>query len=369
LISVLIDLAYRNFIHSDKIGVSEHTGKEKLMETEMTHWERIRAVLKGGDVDRVPVSMWRHFFSRETSAETLAEALLGFQKRFDWDFMKVNPRASYHVEDWGVKVKYQGDAEPLVIETPIKNPGDWLKLEVLDINNGVLKQHLTSLEIIARELQNKIPFIMTVFTPISIASRMTNSEEVFSRHLRENTSEVNQALEVITETFIKFSRACLERGASGLFYATTSWATTDHLSEAEYLKYARPYDLKLLNGLPPAEFHVLHVCRQNNLLRIVKDYPVHAFNWDARAPGNPSLAEGKQVINRPAVPVIGGIAHDTSLVTSNPTQLTSEVIGMRVALGKKGWMVGSGCTFPHETPDVNLQAIRNAVELKAFTTQ
>jgi uroporphyrinogen decarboxylase len=80
------------------------------MAREMTHWERIRAAIKGQDVDRVPISMWRHFFTMETSSEPLAEAMLDFQSRFDWDFMKVNPRASYHVEDWGVKVKYSGDA-------------------------------------------------------------------------------------------------------------------------------------------------------------------------------------------------------------------------------------------------------------------
>jgi uroporphyrinogen decarboxylase len=331
------------------------------MATEMTHWERIRATLKGKDVDRVPVSMWRHFFSGETSAESLAEAMLYFQNRFDWDFMKVNPRASYHVEDWGVKTKYHGNTEPEVIETPIKNIDDWAKLKVLDINRGVLKEHLNSLELIARGLKGKLPFMMTVFTPISIASRLASSEVVFLRHLRERTSKVVQALEVITETFINFSRACMERGASGLFYATTSWATTDNLSEEEYLKYARPYDLKLLTALAPAEFHVLHVCRQNNLLRAVKDYPVHAFNWDVRGAGNPSLAEGKQIVGRPIVPVIGGIAHDGSLVAATPEWLAAEVKGMRVALGKKGWMVGPGCTFPPETPEANLQAIRYAV--------
>jgi uroporphyrinogen decarboxylase len=331
------------------------------MSTEMTHGERVRAALKGEDVDHVPVSMWRHFFAKETSAESLAEAMLGFQNRFDWDFMKVNARASYHVEDWGAKTKYHGDAEPEVIETPVKNIDDWQKLKVLDINKGVLKEHLTSLELISRGLKGKLPFIMTVFTPMAIASRLVGSEEVFSRHLREHTERVNQALEVITETFINFSRACLERGASGLFYATTSWATTDRLSEEEYLKYARPYDLKLLAALPAAEFHVLHVCRQNNLLRAVKDYPVHAYNWDARGTGNPSLAEGKRIIARPAIPVIGGIAHDRSLVESTPAQLAAEVKGMRVALGKKGWMLGPGCTFPPQTPEANLQAIREAV--------
>lgn len=330
------------------------------MAVEMTHWERVRAALKGEDIDRVPVSMWRHFFSRETSAESLAEAMLSFQNRFDWDFMKVNPRASYHVEDWGVKTKYDGDTSPSVIETPVKTPGDWLKLKVLDINRGVLKEHLASLELIARGLKGKLPFIMTVFTPLAIASRLISSEQVFLEHLRGHTDKVNHALEVITETFTNFSRACLERGASGLYYATTSWATTDQLTEKEYRKFARPYDLKLLNTLPPAAFHVLHVCRQNNLLRAVKDYPVHAFSWDPRAAGNPSLAEGKRMVGGRTV--IGGMAQDNSLVEATPTQLAAEITGMRIAMGKKGWMIGPGCTFPPETPEANLQAIRDAVD-------
>jgi uroporphyrinogen decarboxylase len=330
------------------------------MATEMTHWERIRAALGGGDIDRVPVSMWRHFFAKETSAESLAEAMLGFQKRFDWDFMKVNPRASYHVEDWGVRTKYSGDAKPEVIEVPVKTGADWLKLEVLDIDKGVLKEHLTSLEIIARELKGTLPFIMTVFTPISIASRLVKSEKVFLQGLHENTDKVNRALEVITETFIKFSRACLERGASGLYYATTSWATTDGLTKEEYLKYARPYELKLLNALPPAEFNVLHVCRQHNLLEEVKDYPVNAFSWDVRGAGNHSLVEGKNIVN--GAVVIGGMPHGSDLVESSPEQLAAELKGMRLAMGKKGWMVGPGCTFPPETPEANLLAIRNAVK-------
>ena len=330
------------------------------MVSTMTHWERIRAALKGEDVDRLPVSMWRHFFKEETSADSLAEAMLGFQDRFDWDFMKVNPRASYHVEDWGVKMKYHGDAEPRMVEAPVKTPGDWQKLKVLDVNQGALKEQLDALELIARGLKGEVPFIMTVFTPMAIASRLIDSEDIFLQHLREHTDKVNQALEVITETFINFAKACMERGASGLFYATTAWATTDRLTGKEYLTYARPYDLRLLNGLSGAEFHVLHVCRKNNLLHTVKDYPVHAFSWDARGKGNLSLAEGKALVGGRAV--IGGIAHDKNLIQASPAQLAAEISGMRVAMGDKGWMLGPGCTFPSETPEANLRAIRDAVE-------
>ena len=68
----------------------------------MNHRERVLACLAGEYVDRPPASMWRHFYAEETAPDTLAEAMLGFQREYDWDFMKVNPRASYHAEDWGL---------------------------------------------------------------------------------------------------------------------------------------------------------------------------------------------------------------------------------------------------------------------------
>jgi len=201
---------------------------------------------------------------------------------------------------------------------------------------------------------------MTVFTPLSIAARLAPSEEIFLGHLREHTEAVEYAMRVITETFIAFSKACLERGASGLFYATTAWATRERMREEEYRRLARPYDLKLLRALPAAEFHVLHVCRDHNLLGALQDYPVHAFNWDARGKGNDSLAEGKALVHGQAV--IGGLPHGQALVQATPRELAAEVVGMRVAMGTRGWMLGTGCTFAPETPEANVQAIRRAAE-------
>ncbi|MBI4283173.1 MAG: hypothetical protein HY663_01740 [Chloroflexi bacterium] len=329
-----------------------------LMADKMTHWERIRATLRGQETDRVAISLWRHFYGSETSAVSLAEAMLAFQTRFDWDFVKVNPRASYHAEGWGLGVEYQGDREPTVVRTPIEKPNDWLKLDVLPLDRGVLREHLKAVELVAKGLNGGVPFLMTVFTPLSIAADLAPSEEIFLRHLREHTDKVRQALEVITETFIRFSEACFERGASGLFYATTSWATSDKLSAEEYLALARPYDLKLLNALPPAEFNILHVCRQHNFLRFLPDYPVPAFNWDVRGPGNPSLAEGSSIVGGKIV--IGGLRFGKDLVEASPEQLAREVYELRVRLGKKGWILGGGCTFMPETPEINLLAVREA---------
>ncbi len=327
---------------------------------QMTHNERVLATLRGHETDRTPISMWRHFFDKETRPETLAEAMLGFQEQFDWDYMKFNPRASYHVEGWGVKVAYHGAEHPRVTDTPIKVPDDWLKLKVLPLDSGVLKEHLDSLSLTAKGLKDQVPFLMTVFTPVAIAGRMTPTEDLFMQHLRDHTKQVQYGLDVITETFVRFSKASLERGAWGLFYATTAFATSDRIKAEEYNKLVKPYDLKLLKALPPARFHVLHVCRDNNLLPLFTDYPVKAINWDALGHGNLPLSGGRGLLSGKAV--IGGIPHEKKLVESKPEHLADEVTRLRTSMGNNGWMLGTGCTFPPETPEENIRAIRKAAD-------
>ena len=63
--------------------------------------ERLLTLLAGDKADRPAVTVWRHFYHRETTARGLADAMVDFQERFGWDLMKINPRASYHMEDWG----------------------------------------------------------------------------------------------------------------------------------------------------------------------------------------------------------------------------------------------------------------------------
>jgi len=64
----------------------------------MNKKERVDAALNGESVDRVPASMWGHDFEREWSPQSLAEAMVENFTRYDWDFMKVNPRGGLESE-------------------------------------------------------------------------------------------------------------------------------------------------------------------------------------------------------------------------------------------------------------------------------
>ena len=90
----------------------------------LTKTERVFAALRGESVDRVPVSAWWHDFPREWSAASLAEATIEAYKKYGWDFVKVNPRASYYAEDWGPRYLIADGAkrQPVLAEPGISVP-------------------------------------------------------------------------------------------------------------------------------------------------------------------------------------------------------------------------------------------------------
>jgi len=327
----------------------------------MNKRNRIEATLKGEEVDRPAVSFWRHFYKEEVTAEGLAEAMLGFQRKFDWDFMKVNPRAEYHVEDWGNTYEYGGDdfIKPRFKEGGIKSAEDWKNLKVLPPDKGVLGEHLEALKLIEKGLGGEVCFVMTVFTPLSIAWKLVDDLGELVHYIREAPDALHQGLEVITATFAGFTRACLDRGASGIFFATTECARQDLLSTGQYDEFGRKYDLQILDAAQDADFNILHVCKSNNMLNHLLDYPVHALNWDATDPTNPTLGE---ILRKTDKALIGGVDQAGSLLMSSPEMVIKEARKAYNETGGKKWMLGGGCTFSPEVSEKNLMALRKMLD-------
>lgn len=167
----------------------------------LSHKERIQNLLAGEPIDRTPISFWRHFYHREHDAASLAEAMLSFQDKFDWDFMKVNPRASYQVQPWGAKVRFSADefAKTQIIDYPVKKLEDWRGIEPIKLTAPTFQEQLQTLRLIGRALKGELHFVETVFSPLSIAGDLVESEEVLIKHLRESPQTIHQALEAITQ--------------------------------------------------------------------------------------------------------------------------------------------------------------------------
>jgi len=272
----------------------------------MTKRERLAAAIAGRPVDRLPVTLWRHFFVEEVSREGLVGAMLRWQRTCDWDFLKINPRASYHVEDWGNRYESSGSEHvpPTLVHARIRSPDDFRRLDRLapGPQAPVLADHLAAVADLRKALGPDVPMLMTVFTPMSIAADLAGGPQDLAALIAQDPPLVHVGLRVITDTFTDFAARCVEAGADGIFLATTHMATRANFTAEQYEEFGRPYDLEVLAAVRDAPLNLLHVCKAQALVRELADYPVPLLNWDTAEPSNPGLADMLPLLERGGSP-------------------------------------------------------------------
>jgi uroporphyrinogen decarboxylase len=328
--------------------------------TSMSKRERLTALLRGEATDRPAWSLWRHFFEAESSAEQLAGQTIGWARRYDFDFIKVNARAEYHVEVWGARYHSFGVAhqKPERLEYPLRSADDLARLTPRGLDAEPLGEQLEALSLIGQGLGGEVPFIETVFSPLGVLGYLVESDPTLVRYIREHPAAVHQALEAITRTFAPFAEACLSAGADGIFFATTRWASRDVLTPAEYAEFGRPYDLCVLEAARGGTFNMLHVCDGNNMLADLADYPVQSFNWASTDSTNPSITASA---NLPGLRV-AGLGRDV-LTEATADQALREVATARADSGDRNWALGPGCTIASTSRDDHIRAVGRAIGL------
>lgn len=314
---------------------------------EMTARERVRAALAGKPVDRAPVSLWGHDYEREWTPEALVGATLDAYRPYGWDFIKLNPRSTYFAEAWGNEYqrpsgKYES---PRLTKEAVVRIEQLTQLRRLDPNDGVFGEHLLALRKLLQQVRDEVDVLHTVFSPLSVVAQLFGSDVRLQEAANEDRNAVHSAIAVATGTLRGYAQAAIEEGAAGIFYAPLRWASRDTTNEEFYMEFGRPYDLEILDAVRGAEFNVLHVCGDNNMLERLLDYPVAAFNWADRGRGNPSLAAIK---SRTDKAVMGGVDH-ARLHEMTPDEAESQA---REALsaGRERLFVTAGCAIKPQTP-------------------
>ena len=327
----------------------------------LNHRERIEMIIAGEKPDRFAGSIWRHFFHMENNALGTAEAMIGFQKRFDWDFIKVNPRADYHVEDWGLKQKWSTNEfkkhEKLVF--PITQLKDWEKINVLPYTAKALAEHLKVVSLIRKGIGKDVPILMTIFTPLAIAGRMVPDRKILIEHLREQPNLIHSVLNNIAETFSQYATELRNAGADGLFFATTQWASEDMLTWEEYEEFGVPYDLKVIEASCEGAINLFHVCASNTYLRKLAeiDYKCQLYNWDSDDPTNIPLDKSYDLLKGKVL--VGGVDMNGWLLHGNPIEIKIQIDKIKANHDPCRVIIGPGCAVPPEIPMVNLQAVRD----------
>ncbi|WP_298399863.1 uroporphyrinogen decarboxylase family protein [Sphingobium sp.] len=325
----------------------------------MNRRERLTAAVAMQPVDRVPISAWGHFQLDEMAPEPLADSLYNWFVERDFDFLKIQPRASYQVEGWGFEFT-PATANGLphsFVRHPIKEAADWKKLEPLPLTVKPLADQLETARILRARVGPDVPLLMTCFSPMDMAEKMVNRDPVLLRHyLAEAPDAVEHALQVFADTFAAYVKELVAIGIDGIFLSSR-WTNPDRMAHADYARIARPRDLQVLEAARDLPFNTLHLCGGNIEIPLVADYPVSIIHWDHVATGNPTLAEGQKLCGKA---VCGGVAPKI-FGQLTPDEVREGILSSIRETNGIGYVGAPGCTVSiFGTPEENFVALRKA---------
>jgi uroporphyrinogen decarboxylase len=324
----------------------------------MSKRDRLEAAFADAAVDRPPAALWRHWPVDDQYGDHLARATLDFQQMYDFDFIKVTPSSNFCVAGYGADSAWLGNEEGTRVWGPrvIQQPEDWLKLKPLDPRAGLLGQVLKANDAIGQTVGHTVPFIQTIFNPLSQAKNLAGSRLLAD--MRQHPAAVKAGLAAITESIIRFVEALKPTGAAGIFLALQH-ATYNLLTEAEYREFCRPLDLQILEATGSMWFNMVHLHGVNVMFDLVADYPrVQALNWhDVETP--PSLG---QALARTNKALCGGLRQWDTMLRGVPADVQLEARAAIEATGGRRFILGTGCVTPITAPTCNIMATRRAVE-------
>jgi uroporphyrinogen decarboxylase len=329
-----------------------------LAKKEFTHRERVENCLAGADLDRPPVALWRHFPVDDQTPEGLAAITLDFQRRYDFDLVKVSPASSFCTKDWGVQDEWRGAIEGTREYTrrAVQRAEDWSQLPLLDPHQGALGATLDSLRKITAGLSPDVPVIQTVFSPLMQAKYLVGPQELLVQ-LRRDPDAIHQGLKTVAESTRRFVEAALQTGIAGIFYAV-QFATFELLSVEEYQSFGRTYDLQVLEAAQEGWLNMLHLHGDEVMFDVFVDYPVQVINWHDRDT-YPSLREARAKFSGA---LCGGLQRERTMVLGIPDHVTAEAQDAIEQTGGRGFILGTGCVLPIIAPHANILAARRSVE-------
>ena len=334
----------------------------------MNRKERLQAVINGNEPDRTPVSTWMHFSEHDQDPRSLAEGMVAYNEKYDYDFIKMMPFGAYTVQDWGAKLDVYCDKfkEVEIAAPAISELEDYLKIEPLSATYGTWGKTLQLSRLLSKLTKPNTPYIQTLFSPLTTLKKMTGSRLL--QDMKENPSFVHQALSVITETTINFVKANIEAGVSGFFFATQC-ATYDYLTDELFAEFCKPYDYKVINAYKDETwFNVVHIHGANIMFDTVSKYPCNVINWHDRYT-EPSLAAAREKCSKVfmgglrEIPTIVGskLHYESVLAEENPDYIKKHVSEAIAMVNGKGLIIGPGCVVDPRASEDNLHAVREAV--------
>ncbi len=286
----------------------------------MSAWskfDRFEATLHNELADRTPVAAWGHFVPEELLPKSLAEKTADFTEAYDWDWIKLNLRATFYGEAWGTHYDHSNiDVfQPSVISALITEPEHvWRVHRETGIRSKSFADGVLTTKLLA-EAAPEVPIVQTVFNPLTslleiaaqpldLRDRIEGSPSfaTLPRLLDEQPEGVKYALGEISAAYLAYFEQLKAAGATGLFYAIPPAGNNPALNRNQVRDISIEWDRQLIGGAKEIGLKViLHACGEDSDPQGLVDLGADALSWDQSSPLNPAI---NQI---PGIVPVGGV--------------------------------------------------------------
>ncbi|MHA2326617.1 MAG: uroporphyrinogen decarboxylase family protein, partial [Promethearchaeota archaeon] len=306
----------------------------------MDKFEIIKRAFKAESTERAPYAIWKHFPEFDKTPEGLLKAQMDFQKKYESDIMKISISGRAFASDFGAEL---GGYDPasgsrICIKYPIEKIEDWEKIKKIDIENGEFGNQIKAMKLLHKEVEGKVPTMMTVFSPLMVASQIDPN---IIQHYRKDPQLIEYKFKIIISAMTDFTRISLESGADGIFLATQHF--NNKLTDEERLELAfKPMESLIKDTMKKNNFLVLHLHGDNPDYKFATKLPIDAINWHDQQT-MPNLSEAREIFKGG---LLGGLNAESWKNMSDPVEISKMISSVYTNFKGLGLILAPGCVIP-----------------------
>lgn len=323
--------------------------------------ERLECAIAGLSLDRLPVSLWRHFPGDDQRSADLARSIVNFQQEYDWDFVRVMPSNNFLVADYGIQDAWLGDrrgkreTQKFIIQRSL----DWTTIRPLSPERGALAQQIECLSLVNAAIgTDGTPVLQTIYSPMTQAAQIAGNAQLL-RDMRLRPDRLRSGLNTLTESTLRFLEAIRTNPSIAGVFMVSCLASHELMSAFEYKAMAMPFNRAIMDFIQPDWWlNAVQVQGSSPMFDLFAGAPVQFLNWDF------SHDKSELLQMKLAFPgaVCGGLSDWEHLHQGTPALLQSAVRDvLHHTEGRRLILAGSGDGFV-TAPLSNLRAVRASVE-------
>jgi uroporphyrinogen-III decarboxylase len=311
----------------------------------LTHKERVDRALNGQDVDRPPFTFYLHY--KRSTAQLEAQDHLDFHRLYNTDIVKVMNDFDY----------------------PKSTTGKWYELKPLD---SPYPKQLETLRIIRDKLNGDAYFIDTLYGPYMTAMILFQSQPEYAglgsspadtlkiinalhNFQRQSPDQWHTAIDAITQSTLNHIHRSKEIGSSGVLVSIFN-SHSDYGPVADYNRFSRPYDKRVLDALADTKLTFLHL---HNLDRAYlgqfRDFHAPVLQYSIKESGIP-IADARKLYSQ----TIAGGVDEIDFKKLTVDQMREQWKSAHAAAGNK-YIAAPGCSVPNASTPAELSRLPRAL--------